>query len=182
MPTSNNNGNIKDTDIIWQTTKLKPCWFPLLVKKNANVFHFLMNKRNYYTILYYTILYYTILYYTILYYTILYYTILYYTILYYTILYYTILYYTILYYTILYYTILYYTILYYTILYYTILYYTILYYTILSWNVLNAFDPEKLEVKVSGFTSIGKIILFFLINISHLSYKRVCFTEKRQGQ
>ena len=51
----------------------------------------------------------------------------------------------------------------------------------LSWNFLNAFDPEKLEVKLSGFTSIGKIILFFLIDISRQSYKRVYLTKKREG-
>ena len=26
----------------------------------------------------------------------------------------------------------------------------------LSWNVVTKFDPEKLEVKLKGFTSIGK--------------------------
>ena len=47
----------------------------------------------------------------------------------------------------------------------------------LSWNFLNAFDPEKLEVKLSGFTSIGKIILFFLILWNCLNTKNIDFSR-----
>ena len=51
----------------------------------------------------------------------------------------------------------------------------------LSWNVLNAFDPEKLEVKLNGFTSIGKIILFFLIDMLHQNNIRDSLAETREG-
>ena len=51
----------------------------------------------------------------------------------------------------------------------------------LSWNVLNAFDPEKLEVKLNGFTSIGKIILLFLIDMLHQNNIRDSLAEKREG-
>ena len=51
----------------------------------------------------------------------------------------------------------------------------------LSWNTLETFNPEKLEVKLKGFTSIGKHA--FLLNFDGYNelYERQIQALERQG-